>query len=180
MSFNQKDPSLLSINYLRIFEMGNWKTIERGCIGQLLVELAFLKNGFNLFKPMLENGKVDLIVEKDGVYKKIQIKTVQEQRSGKLIPVRKISHNMGEYKIKRYTKEDIDYFVGVDVDTEDLYILPVEFSSKYATSISINSCQEYKNNFEQLERIIGNNNDEGDDNVETLTDNADGNDVGME
>lgn len=129
---------------------------------------------------MLENGKVDLIVEKDGVYKKIQIKTVQEQRSGKLIPVRKISHNMGEYKIKRYTKEDIDYFVGVDVDTEDLYILPVEFSSKYATSISINSCQEYKNNFEQLERIIGNNNDEGDDNVETLTDNADGNDVGME
>ena len=139
-----------------------------------------MKNGFNLFKPMLENGKVDLIVEKDGVYKKIQIKTVQEQRSGKLIPVRKISHNMGEYKIKRYTKEDIDYFVGVDVDTEDLYILPVEFSSKYATSISTNSCQEYKNNFEQLERIIGNNNDEGDDNVETLTDNADGNDVGME
>ncbi len=139
-----------------------------------------MKNGFNLFKPMLENGKVDLIVEKDGIYKKIQIKTVQEQRSGKLIPVRKISHNMGEYKIKRYTKEDIDYFVGVDVDTEDLYILPVEFSSKYATSISTNSCQEYKNNFEQLERIIGNNNDEGDDNVETLTDNADGNDVGME
>ena len=129
---------------------------------------------------MLENGKVDLIVEKDGIYKKIQIKTVQEQRSGKLIPVRKISHNMGEYKIKRYTKEDIDYFVGVDVDTEDLYILPVEFSSKYATSVSINSCQEYKNNFEQLERITGNSNDEGDDNVETLTDNADGNDVGME
>lgn len=160
--------------------MGNWKTIERGCVGQLLVELAFLKNGFNLFKPMLENGKVDLIVEKDGIYKKIQIKTVQEQRSGKLIPVRKISHNMGEYKIKRYTKEDIDYFVGVDVDTEDLYILPVEFSSKYATSVSINSCQEYKNNFEQLERITGNSNDEGDDNVETLTDNADGNDVGME
>lgn len=160
--------------------MGNGRTIEKGYIGQLLVELAFLKNGFNLFKPMLENGKVDLIVEKDGVYKKIQIKTVQEQNSSKFIPVRKLSHNMGEYKIKRYTKEDIDYFVGVDIDTEDLYILPVEFSSKYATSVSINSCQKYKNNFEQLERIIGNNNDEGDDNVETLTDNADGNDVGME
>lgn len=160
--------------------MGNWRTIEKGYIGQLLVELAFLKNGFNLFKPILENGKVDLIVEKDGIYKKIQIKTVQEQGSGKLIPVRKLSHNMGEYKIKRYTKKDIDYFVGVDIDTEDLYILPVEFSSKYATSVSINSCQKYKNNFEQLERIIGNNNDEGDDNVETLTDNADGNDVGME
>ena len=32
---------------------------------------------------------------------------------------------MGQYKIKRYTKEDIDFFIGVDIETEDLYILPV-------------------------------------------------------
>ena len=160
--------------------MGTWKTIEKGCMGQLIVELAFLERGYNLYTPVLENGKVDLIVEKDGKYRKIQIKTVQKEGNRKLIPVRKISHNMGEYKIKRYTKEDIDYFIGVDSDTKDIYILPIEFSSKYATSISINSCQEYKNNFEQLELTVGNDSNEGDDNVETLTDNADGNDVGTE
>ena len=149
-------------------------------MGQLIVELAFLEHGYNLYTPVLENGKVDLIVEKNGNYKKIQIKTVQREDNRELIPVRKISHNMGEYKIKRYTKEDIDYFIGVNVETKDLYILPVEFSSKYASSISIKSCQKYKNNFKQMELIIGNNNNEGDDNVETLTDNADGNDVGTE
>ena len=85
---------------------------------------------------------------------------------------------MGEYKIKRYTADDIDLFIGADIEAEDLYILPVEFSSKYAHSVSIKNCQEYKNNFEQLELLCRNIQNEEDDNVETLTDNADGNDVG--
>lgn len=34
---------------------------------------------------------------------------------------------MGEYKIKHYTKNDIDYFIGVDLETEDLYILLLNF-----------------------------------------------------
>lgn len=121
-----------------------------------------------------------MIIEKNNKYLKIQIKTVQKTKYSKAIPVRKISHNMGEYKIKRYTKEDIDYFVGVDVDTEDVYILPVNFLSKYSTTISINNCLNYKNNFIQMELNDGNIIDGDDDNVESLTGNADGNDVGME
>ena len=158
----------------------NWGTIEKGYLGQSLVEREFVKRGFNLFKPLLENGKVDLIVEKDNIYYRIQIKTIQEYNGRKLIPVRKISHNMGEYKIKTYTKSDIDFFIGVDLDLEDIYILPISFVSKYANSIRINKCIQYKNNFNLSELIIGNNNNGDDDNVETLTDNADGNDVGTE
>lgn len=161
--------------------MNNWKTIEKGYLGSLLVEQKFIENGYNLFKPVLENGKVDLIVEKNNKYLKLQIKTVQIEKDGrKIIPIRKISHNMGEYKVKLYTRADIDYFIGVDLDTKDLYILPVDFSSKYKSSININSCVNYKNNFEQMEPISGNINNEHDDNVESLTGNADGNDVGIE
>ncbi len=160
--------------------INEWKTIEKGYLGNLLVEKKFIEHGFNLFKPVLENGKVDLIVEKNNKYLKIQIKTVITDRKKKLIPVRKISHNMGEYKIKRYTKDDIDFFIGADLENEDLYILPISFSSKYSNCISINSCQQYKNNFNQLEPLCGNMQSGEDDNVETLTDNADGNDVGTE
>ena len=152
-----------------------WKTIEKGYIGSLIVEKAFLKNGFNLFKPVLENGKVDLIVEKDNKYFKLQIKTVQNNK----IPFRKISHNMGEYKIKYYTKEDIDYFVGVDIETENIYILPVSFSSQFKSSVAISKCSVYCNNF-KLEPASGNINSGDDDNGKSLTDNADGNSVGTE
>ena len=75
--------------------INEWRTIEKGYLGDLLVEKKFIENGFNLFKPVLENGKVDLIVEKNNVYLKLQIKTVQYDRGKGLIPVRKISHNMG-------------------------------------------------------------------------------------
>lgn len=92
----------------------NWKTIEKGYLGQLITEEIFIKNGWNLFKPVLENGKIDLIIEKNNQYLKIQIKTIQIEGKRKFIPLRKNSHNMGKYKIKLYTQKDIDYFVGVD------------------------------------------------------------------
>lgn len=104
-----------------------------------------------MFKPILENNKLDLIAEKNNKYIRIQIKTVQILRNTRGIPIRKIDHNLKKYKISYYTKEDIDYFIGVDLDTADIYILPVEFSSKYRSTISIKSCLEYKNNFSQLE-----------------------------
>ena len=87
---------------------------------------------------------------------------------------------MGEYKIKTYTKSDIDFFIGVDLDLEDIYILPINFVSKYSNSIRISKCIQYKNNFNLQEPINGNINSGDDDNVEPLTDNADGNDVGTE
>ena len=146
----------------------------------MLVEQKFIENGYNVFRPVLENGKVDFIMEKDNKYLKIQVKTVQTDRNQRSIPMRKISHNMGEYKVKLYTENDINYFIGVDLEQQDLYILPIAFSSQYKSSISINKCQEYKNNFIQMERIIGNDNNEEDDIGKLLTDNADDNTEGIE
>lgn len=87
---------------------------------------------------------------------------------------------MGEYKIKRYTKEDIDLFIGADLNNRDIYILPIDYIQNYTTTIHLIKCQQYKNNFNQLEPIIGNNNSGDDDNVEPLTGKADGNDVGTD
>lgn len=57
--------------------MGNWKTIEKGYLGSLIFEKKLIENEWNVFKPVLENGKVDMIIEKNNRYLKIQIKTVQ-------------------------------------------------------------------------------------------------------
>ncbi len=121
--------------------MGN---IEKGHIGQLIVKETLLNLEYNIFSPELENGKIDLIIEKNNEYLKIQIKTVQTIRGYKQIPVRKVSHNMGNYKIKHYTREDIDYFIGVDVDTRDVYMIPIEIIEQYKNIISVSKVQEYK------------------------------------
>lgn len=107
---------------------------------------------------------------------KIQIKTIQKETNTnrKLLPVRKISHNQGQYKIHLYNKNEVDYFVGVDIDTEDLYIVPIDFVSKYKSSIGIKTLEPYKNNFSQMEPCVGNIASEEDDIGESLTANAEG------
>ena len=71
------------------------------------------------------------------------------------------------------------FFIGVDLDTESIYILPIKLIEKYKSTIQIDKCTQFKNNFNQLELIIRNNNNGGNDNDEPLTDNADGNVVGI-
>lgn len=160
-------------------DLGN---IEKGYFGVLIVEAKLIKNKFNIFKPIMENGKVDMIIEKNNVYLKLQIKTVQaaSKSTGKNIPVRKISHNMGEYKVKRYTENEIDYFVGVDLELGDVYMVPAKVSSLYTSSMSISKLQEYKNNFNLMELNIRNSINEEDNIGETLACNDDGNTEGME
>ena len=90
------------------------------------------------------------------------------------MPVRKISHNQGQYKVHLYTESEIDYLVGVDIETEDIYIVPISFSKNYNSSIGVNSIQQYKNNFSQLEPTNGNVSSAEDDIGESLTANAEG------
>ena len=105
---------------------------------------------------MLENGKIDCIAIKKDRLLRFQIKTIQTDKGKKALPVRKISHNQGEYKVHHYDATEIDYFVGSDLDEECLYICPIEFISQYKSAIGEKALQPYKNNFTQLEPLDGN------------------------
>ena len=156
--------------------------IEKGYLGALIVEQALVRNGFNIFKPVLENGKVDMIIEKNNLYLKIQIKTVAtEKRNGtKNVPVRKLTHSKTTHKTHLYTSEEIDYFVGVDTDTKDVYMIPIAFSQNYSSAISVNTLNIYKNNFNLME-LCNRNVTNVEDNIgEVLTGNADDNTEGTE
>ena len=101
----------------------------------------------------------------------MQIKTLATDRS---LPVRKISHNQGQYKISRYDASTIDFFIGVEVDTEDIYVVPVEFSSKYSAAIGYRTLQPYKNAFNLMEPSSRNTTSGDDDIGEPLTGNTEG------
>ena len=132
-------------------------TISKGRLGYNLLERELLKHDWELYVPVLENTKIDCIAIKNNQIIRFQIKTIQKDRDRKVLPVRKISHNQGEYKIHHYNATEIDYFVGSDLETDDLYIVPIEFIVQYRSSIGINTLEPYKNNFSQLEPLVGNN-----------------------
>ena len=105
---------------------------------------------------------------------KLQIKTIQIDRGYKKLPVRKISCNLGGYKVHNYTSDEIDFFIGTDVETEDLYIVPISIIEQYKSVISIKTLEPYKNNFALLEPQVGNNLNGCDDIGETLAGNTEG------
>lgn len=76
-------------------------TITKGRLGYNLLERELLKRDWELFTPLLENGKIDLIAIKNDKILKFQIKTMglDKKYNIKYLPVRKISHNQGEYKV---------------------------------------------------------------------------------
>ena len=146
-------------------------TITKGRLGYNLLERELLKRDWDLYVPVLENTKIDCIAIKENILIRMQIKILAKDKS---LPVRKISHNQGEYKIFRYDASTIDFFIGVDLDTEDIYIVPVEFSSKYSTSIGYRTLQPYKNAFNLMEPNSRNTTSEDDDIGEPLTGNTEG------
>ena len=149
-------------------------TITKGRLGYNILEKELLKRDWEIYLPLLENTKIDcIIIKNDNIYK-LQIKTIQIDNNRKVLPIRKISHNQGEYKVHHYSKKEIDYFIGVDLETEDLYIIPIEFVEQYKSSISINKLQPYKNNFSLMEPVIRDDNSGADDIGETLTGNTEG------
>lgn len=151
-------------------------TIKKGKLGYNILEKQLLKRNWDIYLPILEDTKVDCIISKDDYLIKMQIKTLQKDKrdNRKYLPVRKISHNQGEYKIHHYTSNEIDFFVGVDIETENIYIVPISFSSKYASSIGLKALEPYKNNFIQMEPQVGNNLSGCDDIGETLAGNTEG------
>jgi len=131
-------------------------TISKGRLGYNLLECELLKRDWELYVPVLENTKIDCIAIKNNQLFRFQIKTIQKNRNRKVLPVRKISHNQGEYKIHHYNASEIDYFVGSDLENDDLYIVPIDFVIQYKSSIGVKTLEPYKNNFSQLEPLIGN------------------------
>ena len=146
-------------------------TITKGRLGYNLLERELLKRDWDLYVPVLENTKIDCIAIKANILIRMQIKILAKDKS---LPVRKISHNQGEYKIFRYDASTIDFFIGVDLDTEDIYIVPVEFSSKYSSSIGYRTLQPYKNAFNLMEPNSRNTISGDDDIGEPLTGNTEG------
>ena len=120
--------------------------VKKGLAGEHIVKAKFLLNGYNIYQEVNYDSKCDLIVEKNNCYFRIQIKTLDDQ--GKL-NFRKLTHSKNAHKQYHYSSKDVDFFVGVDVNTFDIYTIPINEINR--SSMNISKMEKYKNNF-NLER----------------------------
>lgn len=105
----------------------NLSTQFKGDITELQVSAYFLSLGYVVSKPLTQDSKYDLIVDKQHKLIRIQVKTarVNPTTTGLSIKFncRSTTNNVRECKNRYYSTEDVDYFA--TYWNNQVYLIPV-------------------------------------------------------
>lgn len=100
--------------------MGILKNLKQinGFIAEQKVALEAISNGYTVCIPTFQNGRYDLILEKNGITHKVQVKSTSKLNSDNRLSVKVTGGN----NIK-YSKKEVDYYIVLTPNTE-YYIIP--------------------------------------------------------
>lgn len=96
---------------------------QLGLLGELKAQYDFIKAGYSVSCPLGDYCSYDLIAEKNNKILKIQVKTTEKIKEGKMIFSLK---SKNYYVDKYYTEKDADYFYLYCLENEQGYLLPVK------------------------------------------------------
>ena len=105
-------------------------TNTKGRIAELIAIAKYISLGYNVLEPVNKDGIYDIVIEKAGIFKKVQIKTVRDLGDKYVVGFRSISHNRKGNTIKCYTSSEIDLFVGVDIYNNKVFQIPFSEANK--------------------------------------------------
>lgn len=97
-------------------------TKKLGSLGELKAQYDFIKAGFDVSIPIGDYCAYDLIVVKDEKILKIQVKSCEKIKDGKM-QFNLLSQNY--YIHKQYTEKDCDYFYLYCLENEQSYLYKV-------------------------------------------------------
>lgn len=96
-----------------------------GIIGEQILIAEFVKRGFNVLAPIGDNLPYDFVVEVDGRFIRIQVKTTEKITDGCMIFQTNRS-NPYTRTIYKYSKSEIDYFGFYCIENGFIGLLPIE------------------------------------------------------
>ncbi len=96
-------------------------TKQKGDIAEAFVTYLLKQKGFNVLIPWGEDNRYDLVSEKNGVFKRVQVKYVAP-KNGVLEVSLRSSNN---YNIIHYTSRDIDIIAAYYPKINKVYFIPL-------------------------------------------------------
>lgn len=105
----------------------------KGNIGQFATALAFARHGFSVFTEEGDMSKIDLIAEKDGKLIRVQCKAITPKNGALNLLLYK---NGPGYRFT-YDLSMFDYFAVMDLNTERVYLVPVEFLGTRTSGVNL-------------------------------------------
>lgn len=96
-------------------------TKQKGDVAEAFVTYLLKQNGFSVLVPWGEDNRYDLVTEKNGVFKRIQVKYATPKNGA--VEVRARSCN--NYNIIRYSPKDIDIIAVYSSGSNKVYFIPL-------------------------------------------------------
>jgi len=96
-------------------------TKQKGDIAEAFVTYLLKQNGFNVLIPWGEDNRYDLVAEKKGVFKRIQVKYATPKDGAVEVRVRSCNN----YSIIRYSPKDIDIIAVYAAKQNKVYFIPL-------------------------------------------------------
>jgi hypothetical protein len=114
-------------------------TDQKGNIAEAAVALAAIKLGIDVYRPVGEGGRYDLIL--DAIERLIRVQCKWAAREGDVVVVRCYSaRRTGQGIVKRtYSRAEIDAFAAYCAEIDNCYFLPIElFDGRSHVSLRLN------------------------------------------
>lgn len=105
-------------------------TNDIGRMSELKVAIKYISLGYKVLQPLNKDGIYDLVIEKDGVFSKIQVKTMVDKGDYYVLKNQTVVQTKKGTISKSYTEGDFDYLVGVNHYSGDIIQLPFKDCTK--------------------------------------------------
>ena len=107
-----------------------------GIIGEQAAILAFVSHGYQVSTPVGNNARYDLVVDIDGRFVRIQVKTTQCVKNG-LMVFGTCKSNPYKHEGIRYNKNEVDFFALYCIENGYLGLFPVSEQSLKQTTLRL-------------------------------------------
>lgn len=100
-------------------------THATGTVGEIRVMFEAAKRGYTVCVPHGHDSRYDLVVERNGKFERIQVKTTKSD--GKLVKARtySVGKKDGQTIAKQYSDVDVDWVAVYDITSDRCAFIPV-------------------------------------------------------
>lgn len=99
-------------------------TNTKGDIAEISIQADLVKAGYQVLVPLRHSARYDLVVEKDGVFSRVQCKWAAVKGGAITASLRSIHHNASGRKTSKYTVDEIDFVAMYSVELNASFLVP--------------------------------------------------------
>jgi hypothetical protein len=103
--------------------------VDVGVRSEAVILAELIKRGYRVLLPFGHNQRYDLVVEIDGLFRRVQCKTGRLRRGCVIFKAQSIRSNTCGTVLRDY-KDDVDLFIVHCPDTKGTYVIPIDEATR--------------------------------------------------